>query len=221
MTDRIPPTPQHTYWFSCFHPLTSPSPEIKSTYHCTYGNGSINLTPILAWQTPNFSLVIHLVLALTLALNAAHVFKTRTKWWKNITRFGDVVWHHFIFVKACDCPCLCKACTRVSTLERDVTDILSSQSKHYTNYIYQHWVQSPDSQFYLLVHFWNLVPMCWKMDVLVCVCMWTWLWLYCYVPPVYACAKNRALDLSLLLPSWHGSHTGKLTFDLGCLVGAT
>lgn len=117
-----------------------------------------------------------------------------------------------------DCPCLCKTCTKVNTLERDVIDILPSQSKHSTNYIQQHCVQSPDPQFYLLVHFWNLVPMCWGMDVLV---RGTCLWLYCYVPSVYACAENRALDLSLLLPSWQGSYTGKLTFDLGCRVEAT
>lgn len=94
---------------------------------------------------------------------------------------------------------------KVKTLERDVIDILLSQSKRYTNYIHQHWVQSSDSQFYLLMHFWNLVPMCWGMDVLVC---GTCLWLYWYVAPVYVREENRALDsfLYYFLP-WHRFHT--------------
>lgn len=60
-------------------------------------------------------------------------------------------------------------------------------------------------------------------------CVGGWMYLYVEHPydctgmcPVYARSETRALDAFLyyFLP-WHRSHTGKLTFDLGCLVEAT
>lgn len=132
--------------------------------------------------------------------------------------FKGVAWHCFVFVKACNCLCLCKTCT---------SQLIRKRCHWYFTFTKQtlwklHLPTLSSKPWLPILSFGALLKFGTNVLGDGCTCMWNILMTVLVCAPVYARSENRALDAFLyyFLP-WHRSHTGKLTFDLGCLVEAT